>query len=71
MSMYLDRDARGLYGLIDITPEELSTILTVLSTYQDTHNSDLGKMAFFIFNKINNQRQKIEDHEQLGALSDD
>lgn len=71
MSMYLDRDARGLYGLIDITPEELSTILTVLSTYQDTHSSDLGKMAFFIFNKINNQRQKIEDHEQLGALSDD
>lgn len=68
MSMYLDKDSRGVYSLHDITLEELSTILSILSTYRNPHVSEMESMAFQTFMSIEHQLLKIESYGQPGTI---
>ena len=64
MSMYLDKDSRGVYGLYDITPQELSAILSILSTYRNPRGKELEPTAFEVFMCIEQQLLKIEANDR-------
>lgn len=64
MSMYLDKDSRGVYGLYDITPQELSAILSILSTYRNPRGRELESTAFEAFMCIEQQLLKIEANDR-------
>ena len=59
MSMYLDKDSRGIYGFHDITFQELS-----LSTYRNPREKELESIAFQTFMCIEHQLLKIEANDR-------
>lgn len=64
MSMYLDKDSRGIYGFHDITFQELSSILSILSTYRNPREKELESIAFQTFMYIEHQLLKIEANDR-------
>ena len=64
MSMYLDKDSRGIYGFHDITFQELSSILSILSTYRNPREKELESIAFQTFMCIEHQLLKIEANDR-------
>lgn len=69
MSMYLDKDSRGVYSLHDITSLELSAILSILSTYKNPCGQDLESTAFETFMCIEHQLLKLETNERPDTVS--
>lgn len=68
MSIYLDKDSRGLYSLHDITQQELSAILSILSTYKNPNERELELTAYVDFMCIEHQLLKLEANERPDTL---
>lgn len=69
MSLYLDKDSRGVYSINDITSQELSAILSILSTYKNPRGQELESTAFETFMCIEHQFLKLETNERSDTLS--
>ena len=60
MSMYLDKDSRGIYSLHEISIKELNALRTLLSTYQNPRYPELEETAFEMFSCIDQQLLILE-----------
>lgn len=60
MSLYLDKDSRGVYSLHEISIEELNALRALLSTYRNPRYPELETTAFEAFSCIDQQLLILE-----------